>query len=260
MNNINNTDSVKKQYANAGSLSARMSIHDKYSTNKLGFRNWIFANYKIEEGMRVLELGCGTGDIWKGRQDTINRASELILSDFSEGMLASAKAALSGCENIKYELIDIQAIPYEDEAFDIVIANMMLYHVPDMDKALSEVYRVLKQGGKFYSATYGEHGIMEYLAKIFAPYGVRDDSSKSFTLQNGEQILKRYFSSVEKLLYIDSLAVTNIDDMVEYIASMSSMAAIGGMPKSRVKEILCENMTGGVLNVPKEYGMFVSAK
>lgn len=40
MSNMNNADYVKRQYANAGSLSARMSIHDKYSTNKLGFRNW----------------------------------------------------------------------------------------------------------------------------------------------------------------------------------------------------------------------------
>ena len=56
---------------------------------------------------------------------------------------------------------------------------MMLYHVPVMGKALSEVYRVLKQGGKFYSATYGEHGIMEYLAKIFAPYGVRTTAAKA---------------------------------------------------------------------------------
>ena len=260
MNNINNTESVKKQYANAGSLDSRISIHDKYSTNKQGFRNWIFENYKIKDGMRILELGCGTGDIWKGRRETVNRVSELILSDLSEGMLASAKAMLDGYENIRYELIDIQSIPYENEAFDIVIANMMLYHVPDMDKALSEVYRVLKKSGEFYSATYGEHGIMEYLADIFKDCGVKDDSGKSFTLQNGGELLSGCFSRVDRLLYIDSLAVTDINDMVAYIRSMSNISAFADMPESTLRKILNNNLTDGVLNVPKEYGMFISVK
>ena len=61
----------------------------------------------------------------------------------------------------------------------------MLYHVPDIDKGLAEVQRVLKRGGLFYCATYGEHGIVEYLSKILSAYGVEDNINKNFTLQNG---------------------------------------------------------------------------
>ena len=64
--NINDKKTVKDQYATTGKLSTRISIHDKYSTNKTGFGNWIFSNYDIRNGMRVLELGCGTGSMCKG--------------------------------------------------------------------------------------------------------------------------------------------------------------------------------------------------
>ena len=52
------------------------------------------------------------------------------------------------------------------ETFDIVIANMLLHHVNDIDKAISEVNRVLKKGGIFYCATFGENGVVDFLASL----------------------------------------------------------------------------------------------
>ena len=186
------------------------------------------------------------------------RSSKIILSDFSEGMVATTRDNIGSYDNIEYKVLDIQDIPYEDATFDIVIANMMLYHVPDIDKGLMEVRRVLKREGRFYCATYGEHGIIEYLSKILSAYGVEDNINKNFTLQNGYEILSKIFSKVEKKEYIDSLAVTNIDDMVDYIYSLSSMTSLNGVPKQVINDILMENTIDGILNVPKEYGMFIS--
>ncbi len=259
MSKINETSVVKNQYATANNLNTRISIHDKYSTNKMGFGNWIVSNYRMHKGMKVLELGCGTGDMWKNRESMISDCASLVISDFSEGMVAAAKENIGDYANVTYKVLDIQAIPYEDETFDAVIANMMLYHVPDLDKGLAEVRRVLKKDGSFYCATYGEHGIIEYLSKIFAAYGVEDHINKNFTLQNGYSILSRIFAKVEKLEYIDSLKVTNMDDMVEYIDSLSSMTSLNHVPPTRIKEILIENAADGILTVPKEYGMFIAS-
>lgn len=225
----------------------------------MGFGNWIVSNYRIDKGMKVLELGCGTGDMWKNKDGLINLCSKIILSDFSEGMVSTAKNNIGDFDNVEYKVIDIQEIPYEDETFDVVIANMMLYHVPDINKGLEQVRRVLKKGGVFYCATYGEHGIIEYLSKILSVYGVEDNINKNFTLQNGYEILNKTFSSVEKLEYVDSLAVTNIDDMVEYIYSLSNMTSLNSVPKQVIRDILMNNATNGILNVPKEYGMFISS-
>ncbi|MBQ7918691.1 MAG: class I SAM-dependent methyltransferase [Lachnospiraceae bacterium] len=225
----------------------------------MGFGNWIVSNYRIDKGIKVLELGCGTGDMWKNRESLISLCSKLTLSDFSEGMVATTKSNIGEYDNVEYKVIDIQEIPYEDETFDVVIANMMLYHVPDIDRGLAEVRRVLKRSGHFYCATYGEHGIIEYLSKILSVYDVEDNINKNFTLQNGYEILNKTFSRVEKLEYIDSLAVTNIDDMVEYIYSLSTMTSLNSVPKQVIKDILMMNTTNGILNVPKEYGMFISS-
>lgn len=260
MSNINNSSIVKKQYENASNLNTRISIHDKYSTNKMGFGNWIFSNYRIEDGMSVLELGCGTGDMWINKEHEIKLCSKLVLSDFSEGMVDVAKNNLNMFKNIEYKVIDIQDIPFESNKFDIVIANMMLYHVPDIEKGLNEVQRILKDNGTFYCATYGEHGIIEYLSKILYEYGVKDTVNKNFTLQNGGEILEKKFSAVKKLEYKDSLAVTSADDMIEYIYSLASMTTLNEVPREKIKEILVHNMVNGILNVPKEYGMFVCKK
>lgn len=259
MSSLNDTVIVKRQYATAKNLNTRISIHDKYSTNKMGFGNWIVSNYRIHKGMNVLEIGCGTGDMWKNRETLIGKCSKLILSDFSEGMVDTTKTNIGNYDNVEYRIMDIQEIPYEDETFDVVIANMMLYHVPDIGKGLAEVRRVLKRGGYFYCATYGEHGIIEYLSKILSPYGVENNLNKNFTLQNGYEILRKNFSKVEKLEYKDSLAVTDMDDMVEYIYSLSSMTPLNRVPKQEIKDILMNHITNGILNVPKEYGMFIAS-
>lgn len=81
-------------------------------------------------------------------------------------MITAAKENVGNYDNIEYKVLDIQEIPYEDETFDAVIANMMLYHVPDIYTGLAEVRRVLKRDGSFYCATYEN---ME-LSSIFLRY------------------------------------------------------------------------------------------
>lgn len=259
MSNINDKSIVKNQYKNSNNLSTRISIHEKYSVNKMGFGNWIVSNYEINDGMRVLELGCGTGDMWKNKGDIIKKCSELILTDFSEGMLKTAQVNVGRHVNVIYQVVDIQAIPFQENYFDIVIANMMLYHVPDLNKGLTEVKRVLKQDGKFYCATYGEHGIIEYLSGLLSRYGVEDNINKNFTLQNGQNFLEKEFSNIQTLEYIDALEVTDINDMVEYIYSLSCMTALSCGKKESIKSILEQYMVNGILKVPKEYGMFIAS-
>ena len=254
---INNTEKVKEQYATAKGLSTRQSIHDKYSTNKMGLGNWYFTIYKIEEGMRVLELGAGNGTMWINHKDVIERCQEVIFSDFSEGMLEQAKGNIGELPNVKYEVIDIQDIPYEDESFDVVIANYMLYHVPDLDKALSEVHRVLKKGGCFYSGTMSEHGVLDTIDDWI---GVKKIYVIPFSLNNGGPKLEKYFSRVSVEKYIDSLEVTNIDDLMDYIFSSVTFRNDCPVSEEQVRKVLEDHMEDGVIRLPKEPGTFISIK
>ena len=255
---INSSNAVRRQYGTADRLNIRISIHSKYSTNKQGFGNWIASHYQIREGMSVLELGCGTGDMWTGKQEIVSRCSRFILSDFSEGMLDKAKETLSGLSGIEYRLVDIQEIPFGDHVFDVVIANMMLYHVPDLPRGLREVRRVLKEDGTFCCATYGENGMMAYIAGLFPDQSAREQVNSNFTLQNGEEKLRSVFGSVRKLLYEDALEITDVDDMVDYIRSLTGMSDLQKLPPEEIRAVLQAHMRGGILRVPKEYGMFIA--
>ena len=255
--NINDSKKVKEQYSKTEGLSTRISIHEKYSTNRMGLSNWYFTIYEIKEGMKVLELGCGTGSMWAGHKDAIERCSELVLSDLSEAMLKESGNNIGTLPNVKYQLIDIQSIPFRDDHFDIVIANYMLYHVPDLDKALSEVCRVLKPGGHFYAGTTGEKGVMETICMWL---GMDNAYKNTFSLENGGEKLSKYFGEVSIERYIDSLEVKELDDLVEYIYSGITFKNICPFSKEETEKKLSEHMIDGVIKLPKDPGMFVAVK
>ena len=260
METLNQHKAVQKQYNTADNLNIRISIHVKYSTNKLGFGNWLFSNYNLSPNNKILELGCGTGDMWKTKLPLVDKSIELTLTDFSENMVSVIKDALGEQDRIVYDVVNIENIPYADNCFDRVIANMMLYHVPDLNKGLSEVKRVLSQDGYFYCATYGENGIVPFISGLLKEYGVTDITNKNFTLQNGLDILKKYFSHVQRLDYEDSLAVTDVDDILDYVYSLNGISSIAKVERNVLKKILEKEMINGVLNIPKEYGMFICSK
>ena len=243
------------QYKNADSLNQRISIHDRYSVNKQGYGNWIFERYRLKPGDRILELGCGTASMWKDK--TLPEGCALYLTDLSDGMLEAAKENAAHLREARFQRADIQAIPFEERSFDCVIANMMLYHVPDLHKGLAEVRRVMKPGDAFYCATYGEKGIMAYLSGLLARFGVTDPLNRRFTLQNGEHILKQNFSTVAREDYPDALKVTEPEDLADYLYSLGSMTKLDPAYRPEIVDTLRREMKNGVLTVPKEYGMFI---
>ena len=253
----NDVDAVKVQYSSSDGLNNRIVFHDRYSTNRYGYGNWILSNYEIPEGAKVLELGCGTAGMWTGHDDLIARCGMLMLTDLSEGMLSAAGETIGERENVKFALADIQDLPFEADSFDIVIANSMLYHVPDAGRGIREVKRVLKDQGVFYCATYGEHNFTDILAEWIELGGESYRPNHNFTLQNGEQVLKAVFSNVETRFYEDSLHITDMDDLVDYLRSLVSFKAISDWPSQRIREILSQHSCNGTIDLPKEYGMFI---
>lgn len=224
-NKFDNKSFVKEQYKNADNLNARINLH-RFNTNKIDWNVWFFEKMNIPEYSNVLELGCGNGLLWMNNQESINETLSITLSDFSEGMLQSAKQNINN-KNIKYQVIDIQDIPYENESFDIIISRHMLYHVPDIDKALTEVKRVLKPGGKFYVSTNGkEH--MQKLGVLVADYDKNIDFdlqklANKFGIENGDTFLKKHFSNVFLEEFNGQIVVDKVDPVVSYVMSFSSV-------------------------------------
>ncbi|MCR4897001.1 MAG: class I SAM-dependent methyltransferase [Lachnospiraceae bacterium] len=254
----NDTEAVKAQYATSKGLDTRIGFHDRYSTNRQGFGPWIVSNYDIREGMRVLEIGVGTGSTWSGHEDVIARCGQLVLTDFSEGMLETAKGNVGAHGNVEYRVADIQALPFADGSFDVIIANMMLYHVPDLMQGLREVRRVLRAEGAFYCATLGEHNFVDRLAEWLLLDGESFHPNHNFTMENGGEKLGAFFSEVQPLFYEDSLHITDPEDLVTYLGSMASFRDIADLSTDRIREVLKAHEVDGAIDLPKEYGMFVA--
>lgn len=249
---------VKENYENGNNLNTRMSLHSKYSINKQGFNNWAFEQYDFSNGVKILELGCGVGNMWFGRKDILERIDSLIMSDFSEGILAEAENNLKEYSNVSYKVIDITDIPFDHASFDVVIANQMLYHIKNKQKAVSEVARVLKKGGKFYCSTYGENNITNWASKILAENGIIRIPNLSFTLQNGSAYLKPFFPYVESRIYEDGFKILDTNDLLDYLISSVFIKSGGLVDREVLFNIFDkEKDKNGIIIAPKEQGTFI---
>jgi ubiquinone/menaquinone biosynthesis C-methylase UbiE len=106
---------------------------------------------RIQPGDRVLEVGCGTGDVAIAACAPAGPHGSVAGIDASPEMLAvaGAKAARAGVA-VDFRLEPIEALTYPDSTFDIVLSSMMMHHLPDdlKGQGLAEVARVLKPGGR----------------------------------------------------------------------------------------------------------------
>ena len=257
MPSMNDASSVRQQYANADGLQVRMQLHQKYSTNHQPYGEWIAEHYDIQPGMKVLELGCGTAGMWAQPQKWLPDTASLLLTDFSEGMLEIARGNVPVQTNISFAQVDIQQIPYEDNAFDLVIANAMLYHVPDLDKAIGEVARALRPGGRFICSTSGENGIGPWLVNAL---DAGESPKLPFSLQNGGAALEKHFGQVDMRMRKDGLEVTDTNDLAAYLLSMVSFSYVRQWPQEELLARLNAQAVDGIIRIPKEYGLFICTK
>src|SRR5262245_7806534 len=120
---------LNEQYRNASNLNARIELHRRFSTNAYGWHRWVFDHFRLPPEARVLELGCGPGELWRENADRIPEGWEVTLADLSPGMLAAARRSLRDLlRSFAFAEVDAQSIPFPDACFDGVIANHMLYH------------------------------------------------------------------------------------------------------------------------------------
>lgn len=257
-------DNVLKQYADASNLGARKSIHENYSTNKQDYGQWVFDFYTFPKGSRILELGCGPAYQWRENAERIDASWNITLSDISPGMLQDAQQNLANIKHdFTYQVINAQSIPFEDETFDIIIANAMLYHVPNLKQALSEIRRTLKTNGFLY-ATCGSLSHMKELWELthrFDPNTILSrNRAESFGIENGEQHLKPFFNPIKLHPFLDSLIVPNAKAIVDYVISTNRSSLAEKSPQKFLAFVDQEIALNGAIHITKGGGLFVAKK
>lgn len=256
----NEETNIIEQYKNAKNLNDRISLHEKYSTNKQGWFNWLFNQIDFSKVNRLLELGCGNGKLWQeNRIDLRNR--EIFLSDISEGMVEEVRKKLGSDFNCI--VADAEKIPFKDSYFDTIIANHVLFYLNDLNLGLKEIDRVLKSDGILYCSTYGKNHMKE-ITEIVQSFDSRINLSNHslydiFGLENGEDILSKYFSNIQRMDYQDSLEITESKPLIDYIMSChGNQNEILGPRLNEFKEYIEELLkNNGKIVVTKQAGLFV---
>jgi SAM-dependent methyltransferase len=211
---------VKEQYRDASNLQARIQLY-RFGSNPIGWYQWLFDHFRIRAGGRVLEIGCGAAALWKANIDDVPSDWDITLSDLSPGMLDEARSNLGDAAGrFSFARFNAQNIPYPANSFDAVIAIHMLFHVPNRERAIREVRRVLRPGGRFYASTIGEGHLAEFGAAL-APLLPPDTPEVhiDFTVETGAAELATVFDHVTVDRYDGVLRVPEIEPLLTYLDS-----------------------------------------
>lgn len=254
---------LTRQYQSGERLNARIELHRRFSTNRVNWFRWVFDHLAAPTPAQVLELGSGTGLLWRDNADRLPAEWEITLSDLSPGMLAEAQRNLAAVTHpFAWAVIDAQSIPLPSASLDLVIANHMLYHVPDRNRALAEIRRVLRPGGRLYAAANGRSHLQEIRA-MADRFGLADGMwdgrpERTFGLESGVPQLKQYFDQVSVDRFPNSLAVTEAEPLIAYMISMVATEVSG----DRVQELdswLREELAAShVVKITTEGGLLVA--
>lgn len=267
-----NSDYLRNdQYRDSRNLDARATLHRRFTVAAVEWLPWVFDHLVLQAGERVLDCGCGPGWLWRENLDRIPAACDVTLVDLSQGMVAAAEAALARSgRDFHCQVANIEALPFDDGTFDVVVANHMLYHVANRPRALAEVQRVLIPGGRFYAATNGRNHMRELaemghnLLLLGQHENVSDSDpiSRTFGLENGREQLEPWFSDVTLHIYESSLAVTEVEPLLDYaLSSSEARASVTEAMLAEVRRTVERTIADkGAFHISKESGLFMARK
>jgi SAM-dependent methyltransferase len=184
-----------------------------------------------------------------------------MLTDLSPGMVdrAKARATGNGFQRVEGQECDIQDLPFDNDSFDVVIANHMLYHVPDPDRALAELSRVLRPDGILLASTngYGHMGEMnEAIAEVFG--GHSEELYEIFGIDTGEARLRRWFTSIAWHAYGNDLVVDDPAAAVAYGLSFPPGEFATDVQAAAFARAIGRRFVDGSLRIRTRSGAFVA--
>jgi ubiquinone/menaquinone biosynthesis C-methylase UbiE len=252
---------LEQQYKRTDNFTSRTDLHEKYTITDEPWFSFVYRYLNLQPDQKVLELGSGTGLLWQKNFQVLPENCEIHLTDLSEGMLDSIQNSIQD-KRFHFKQMDAQNITYPDATFDTVIANHMLYHVPDFSKTMREIKRVLKPGGKLIAATNGNAHMTEIYDFLytFDPTHGFQRRILPFNLDSGTELLKAEFSHVEQHIHASYLRITEVTPLVAYYRSMQTLGVNFALYNQQAfSEFLQTTLDNdGQIIVHKSQGLFIA--
>lgn len=200
---------VAEQYACEANLQARRDLYEEVEGEDAPEVLWQLL--AARRPRRVVEVGGGPGELARRMQDELG--AEVSFVDISPRMVELAQ--MRGVRGA--EVGDVQDLPFPDGSFDCAVAAWMLYHVPDVDRALAELARVLEPDAALFAVTTSVHHLRELRELVQVPPGYEE----AFNRENGDELLRRHFAQVERRDIDIAVTIRDREKLVAYQRSMS---------------------------------------
>jgi SAM-dependent methyltransferase len=202
---------VAEEYADETRLRRRASAYTGEAT-ALDARVPLVAAVVEAAPRRILEVGCGWGELaeWLARET----GAEVVATDRSPRMIELARA-----RGVDAKLADVQELPFADGEFDVAVAAWMLYHVPGLERAIAELARVLRPGGRLIAVTNSRFHLMELRDLVGS-----GPSTLSFARETGEELLSPHFAHIRREDIDGHLEFADRAEVEEYVRASISMS------------------------------------
>jgi SAM-dependent methyltransferase len=214
---LDDPSSVRKEYATEVGLAGRKAAY-RFAEGP-DARQVAFDAVAEAAPQRILEVGCGEGEL--AERFVRELGCEVVAIDQSERMVELTRARGVGAR-----VADVQDLPFGDGEFDCAIAAWMLYHVPDVDRALAELARVLRPGGRLVAVT----NSAEHLGELFDLLE-KERARMNFGGDNGAELLRGHFSSVERREAYGWVAFPDRDAAQSYVDASAQLFGGSQLPE-----------------------------
>lgn len=218
---------AEKAYRDGTQLRRRKALY-QFMTPRYDFEEEVIKLLDLRGNEILLDVGCGAGELLLKIAQRYPAVS-LTGVDISPGIFAPAQEqARQRGFSIQFQTADAQSLLFPAAYFDRVTALHMLYHVPDIEKALREMKRVLKLEGRLVVSTnsLASKPELQRLGSGAAQHiGIKEHApvSARFPIESGEELLRRYFRQVELTRFQSTITLYEPKPGVEYFDSMRDL-------------------------------------
>jgi SAM-dependent methyltransferase len=215
---LNDPEVVRLEYASEAGLAARRAAYA--NADGPDAPAMVFDAVAEVSPKRVLEVGCGMGQLAQRLHEELD--GEVVAIDQSERMVELTRE-----RGVDARVADVQELPFGDGEFDAVVAAWMLYHVPDVERALDEIVRVLGPSGRLVTATNRPGHLKELRALV----GVTRTGLEGFDADCAQRLLPPRFGHIEERDAAGTVTFADRDAVVAYVQpSLGLFGDIGEIP------------------------------